>query len=344
MSNPLRSEVGALGFVRQNGLQRNRSSFRGIGGRPQGLDEAPLPNHAPQRPSPRPWATDPQQQQLQQLQQQQQLNGAAARGVGAVVSNPAGPGAPLRGEAPGPVLGAGSKSIGSFIRASPGGGLLRGGASPAEGEATASPGDGAAPAAPAAPAAAAAAVPAAAVTTLAALAGFTPDAELREDLAACKSRLDAAGLRLSGQDNAVKALERSVAALREEYTKVSQATDAQSVLRLEACERALGRLDAGFQEFSSRFQRELRSAEQSFAEVGGVGGGDAQVPLPCRLLQDEPDGLRALETVHLFLPMHRDEAGVPCLHRKRFSPRLGAVRSSSFRLQEPDGEPRVCFV
>jgi len=331
MSNPLRSEVGALGFVRQNGLQRTRSSFRGIGGRPQGLDEAPLPNHAPQRPSPRPWATDPQQQ----------LNGAA-RGLGAVASGPAGPGAPLRGEAPGPVLGAGSKSIGSFIRTSPGGGLLRGGASPAEGEATASLGDGAAPAPTAA---AAAAVPAAAVTTLAALAGFTPDAELREDLAACKSRLDAAGLRLSGQDNAVKALERSVAALREEYTKVSQATDAQSVLRLEACERALGRLDAGFQEFSSRFQRELRSAEQSFAEVGGIGGGgDAQVPLPCRLLQDEPDGFRALETVHLFLPLHRDEAGVPCLHRKRFSPRLGAVRSSSFRLQEPDGEPRVCFV
>ena len=328
MSNPLRSEVGALGFVRQNGLQRNRSSFRGIGGRPQGLDEAPLPNHAPQRPSPRPWATDPQQQQ--------QLNGAA-RGLGAVVGGPAGPGAPLRGEAPGPVLGAGSKSIGSFIRASPGGGFPRGGASQAEGEAAASLGDGAAPAA-------AAAVPAAAVTTLAALAGFTPDAELREDLAACKSRLDAAGLRLSGQDNAVKALERSVAALREEYTKVSQATDAQSVLRLEACERALGRLDAGFQEFSSRFQRELRSAEQSFAEVGGLGCGDAQVPLPCKLLQDEPDGLRALETVHLFLPMHRDEAGVPCLHRKRFSPRLGAVRSSSFRLQEPDGEPRVCFV
>ena len=322
MSNALRNEVGALGFVRQNGLQRERSSFRGVGGRPTGLNSAPLPNHAPQRVSPRPWGG--------------RVENAAAFGApGATASVPPAAAPSVRAADPAFPTGVppvGSRSLGSFLRT---------------------------PAAPS-PSAAERGAPLELVpeareegaTTLAALAGFTPDAELREDIAACKSRLDATGLRLSCQDNVVKSLERSVSALREEYSKVSQATDAQSVVRLETCERALGRLDAGFQDFSSRFQRELQAVEQSFAEGGAhapsapaaLPRDETTTPIPCKLLQDEPDGLMALETLHLYLPLHEDATGAPCLYRKRFSPALGALTSTSFRVQERGGEPRVFFV
>lgn len=254
----MRNEVGALGFVRQSNLQRDRQSFRGVGGRPQGLSHAPNPNHAPQRVAPRPWSVP---------------------------------------ERPPADATAAPRSIGSFLQ-----------------EQRAEP----------------------AVTTIASLAGLALQPEdLRDDLASCKGRLDAAGLRISGQDNAIKTLERSVSALRDEYTKIVQATDGQSVARLDACERAVTRLDGAFQQFSSQLQRDLRTAEQAFAA--------RDEPLACRALQAAP-GLNPLELLHVHMPLHLDADGDVCLHRRSFDPATAAVTSSSFKVQDRAGEPLVAFI
>lgn len=272
-----RSEIGALGYVRQNGLQRDKTSFRGVGGRPQGVDMARNPNHAPQRVSPKPWAM---------------------------------PAMPNRGphEAP-----AAPQSLGHFV-----------------------PVPGPVPAHPPARAAAEESG-----TTLAALAGLLPDAEMKEDLAACKGRLDAVGLRLSGQDNAVKALERSVAALREEYSKISQVTDGQSLARLEACERGAARLDQAFQEFSTEMQRAARATESLVARQAEAA--TASTPITCRLLTDAA-GLAALEAVHLFQPLHLNAASDVCLYKRSFNPTRNAVDETHFVVQTAAGEPQVVFL
>jgi hypothetical protein len=284
MAAASRNEIGALGFVRQNGLQRDRTSFRGIGGRPQGVDMARNPNQAPQRVSPKPWAM------------------------------PVGQAPPLPSPET-PVPGGKGHSIGNFLQMSP----------PPKAE----------------PPKTAAANPVAgdSSTTLAALAGFVPDAELKEDIAACKGRLDAVGLRLSGQDNAVKVLERSVSALREEYSKISQTTDGQSLSRLEACERAIARLDGAFQEFSTSMQREVRSTENLIASQVQA----SPPPIMCRLLEDDGD-VRALEAVHLYAPMHLNSASDVCLYKRRFNPMKNSMEETDFVVQTSAGEPRVAFI
>jgi hypothetical protein len=284
MSGP-RSEIGALGFVRQNGLQRDKTSFRGVGGRPQGVDLARNPNHAPQKVSPKPWAM---------------------------------PAAPGRAPNEVPTL---SQSLGTFLPVHP--------PIPQPRQETKAMDDSG--------------------ITLAALAGLAPDAELREDLAACKGRLDAVGLRLSGQDNTVKALERSVAALREEYSKISQNTDGQSLARLEACERAAARLEVAFQEFSTEMQRAHRATENliaSQAQSASLVASQAQAaaaPVLCRLLEDA-EGLNALEAVHLFQPLHLNAASDVCLYKRSFNPAKNAVDETDFVVQSASGDPKVVFV
>jgi hypothetical protein len=168
---------------------------------------------------------------------------------------------------------------------------------------------------------------------------LAPDIEIREDLAACKGRLDAVGLRLSGQDNTVKAMERSVAALREEYSKISQSTDGQSLMRLEACERAVARLDAAFQEFSTEMQRATRATENLIADQRV----SSAAPVLCRLLEDA-GGLDALEAVHLFQPLHLNAASDVCLYRRRFSPKNNAMEETDFVVQSASGDPKVVFI
>jgi len=308
----VRSEIGALGYVRQNGLQRDRTSFRGVGGRPQGVNMSHNPNHAPQRVNPKPWAVPPPQTTSPQPQQQD--------------VPPEGPGGKNR-------------NLGSFIKAPPGGAedavqALNHFVASAPSPASSSVGVGFQPPSSLDPS----------VTTLAALAGFSPDADIREDVATCKARLDATGLRLSGQDNALKTLERSVSALREEYTKISQATDAQSIFRLEACERTISRLEEGFQEFSSRFQRELRATEQSFASFSPHAESESEA-IPCKILQDEDEGLKTLDHLNLYLPLHLDKDGDTCMYRKRFDPASSKIETLSFKVQRTkEGTPRVVFI
>jgi len=284
MSGP-RSEIGALGFVRQNGLQKDRTSFRGIGGRPQGVDLARNPNQAPQRVSPKPWSMPP----------------GRAPNETPVMSQSLGTFLPTNPPAT-------SQSLGNFLPANP---------SFPRPEARVDD-SGVALAMPAHPA---------------------PDVEIREDLAACKGRLDAVGLRLSGQDNTVKAMERSVAALREEYSKISQSTDGQSLTRLEACERAVARLDAAFQEFSTEMQRAARATENLIADQRV----NSAAPVLCRLLEDA-EGLDALEAVHLFPPLHLNAASDVCLYRRRFSPKNNATEEADFVVQSASGDPKVVFV
>ena len=276
MSGP-RSEIGALGFVRQNNLQRDKTSFRGIGGRPQGVDLARNPNHAPQKISPKPWAV---------------------------------PAVPNRVPTEVPTM---SQSLGTFLPMHPPVPQPR-----PEAKATPAEENG---------------------ITLAALAGLAPDAEMKEDLAACKGRLDAVGLRLSGQDNTVKALERSVAALREEYSKISQSTDGQSLARLEACERTVARLDAAFQEFSTEMQRAARTTENLIASQAQT----THAPILCRLLEDA-QGLNALEAVHLFQPLHLNTASDVCLYKRTFNPTKNAMDEMDFIVQSASGDPKVVFV
>lgn len=277
-----RSEIGALGYVRQNGLQRDKTSFRGVGGRPQGVDMARNPNHAPQKVSPKPWAM---------------------------------PAVPGRGPHEAPAV---PQSLGHFV-----------------------PAPVAMPAHPPAHPPMRTAAAEEGGTTLAALAGLLPDAEMKEDLAACKGRLDAVGLRLSGQDNAVKALERSVAALREEYSKISQVTDGQSLARLEACERGAARLDQAFQEFSTEMQRATRATENLVARQAEAA--TASTPIACRLLTDAA-GLAALEAVHLFQPLHLNAASDVCLYKRSFNPTRNAVDETDFVVQTAAGEPQVVFI
>jgi len=177
-------------------------------------------------------------------------------------------------------------------------------------------------------------------TTLAALAGLAPDAEMKEDLVACRGRLDAVGLRLSSQDNAVKTLERSLSALREEYSRISQTTDGQSHCRLEACERAVARLDAAFQEFSTSMQREVRSTENLIASQAAQA---SPPPIMCRLLEDDGD-FNALETMHLYTPMHLNAASDVCLYRRKFNPKKNTMEETDFVVQTSTGEPRVVFI
>lgn len=279
MAASSRSEVGALGFVRQNGLQRDRTSFRGIGGRPQGVDMSRSPNQAPQRVSPKPWATPICQ-------------GPPTE----VVSVPQG------------------HSIGSYLQSPP--------VAKAEVVRLTAP-----------------APPSGEGVTLAALAGYSLDAEIKEDLAACKGRLDAVGLRLSGQDNAVKGIEMSLSSLREEYSKISQTTDGQSASKLEACERVLSRLDSAFQEFSTSIQREVRSIENLIAKQAQA----ASQPVLCKLLEDEGE-LHALDTLQLFLPLHTNASSDVCLFRRKFNAAKNAIEETDFVVQTAAGDPRVAFL
>jgi len=175
--------------------------------------------------------------------------------------------------------------------------------------------------------------------TLATLTGMSADVEIKEDLAACKGRLDAVGLRLSGQDNAVKALERSLSALREEYSKISQTIDGQSLSRLEACERSVARLEGAFQEFSTGMQREARATENMIAT-------QAQASIPaimCRLLENDGD-VNKLETVHLHLPLHLNTSSDVCLHKRKFNSTTNLFEETDFVVQTAAGDPRVVFI
>ena len=284
-----RSEVGALGFVRQNGLQRDRTSFRGIGGRPQGVDMSRNPNHAPQRVSPKPWAAP----------------------IGQA------PPQPSMAESPPQV---GGHSIGSYLQSPPPKVEITMKPSLAT-PGMPSPGDNASS------------------TTLAALAGFSSDAEMKEDISACRGRLDAVGLRLSGQDNSIKVLERSLSALREEYSKISQTIDGQSLSRLEACERSIARLDSAFQEFSTSMQREVRSTENLIAAQVQA----ASPPVLCRLLENDMD-MDVLDALHLFLPLHLNAVSDVCLYKRKFNSTKNSVEETDFVVQTAAGAPRVAFV
>jgi len=154
-----------------------------------------------------------------------------------------------------------------------------------------------------------------------------------EDVGAFKTRLDALSLRVSSQDSALKALERSSAALRQEYTTISQATDAQSVVRLEAAERALARLEAAFQDFSTRLERRTEELERAAPPDGTAYEATAL---------EAQDDLRPLDRVALFLPFATESDGAVTLERRGLD---GAGRPWRRRLvvQSGAGEPLVCF-
>ena len=165
--------------------------------------------------------------------------------------------------------------------------------------------------------------------------------DLQGDVESVKGRVDGLYLRVSNQDTALKALERSASALRQEYSSVSQATDAQSGPRMDALERSLGRLDAAFQDFSSRLERRLSEVEGSAtaaaaAEVAGA------VPYDATALVALAPDLPPLSRVFLFAPMTKEADGAISMQRRSLDAQ-GRPTQTSVRIQTPAGEPLVVF-
>jgi hypothetical protein len=298
-----RSEVGALGYMRQTGLQRG--NFKGINGRAQQSDSTRNPGHAPQKVAPKPWAgmlPTPAAAAAARSSAEEAAAAAAAQAAQA----------------------AGLGNLGSFLSAFQSSVKTEPAAAPPFAKAAAeAPSEQ-----PPVPAGQAAAPSAALVE------------ELRNDLLACKSRLDSVGLRLANQENLAKAMEVSVSSLREEYTKISQQTDGQSAGRLEACERVALRLEEAFKDFSTSMQREIKNTEALVAAAAAGPEAPQAAPLLCTALEAAAD-VQPLERLLLYPPLHLNEARDVCLFRRTLDVSTGSVLSSDFVVQRACGEPCV---
>jgi len=165
--------------------------------------------------------------------------------------------------------------------------------------------------------------------------------DLQGDVESVKGRVDGLYLRVSNQDTALKALERSTSALRQEYSSVSQATDAQSGPRIDALERSLGRLEAAFQDFSSRLERRLNEVEGSGAAAAAAAAAGA-VPYDATTLAALASDLPPLSRVFLYLPMTKEADGAISMQRRSLDAQ-GRPTQTSVRIQTAAGDPLVVF-
>lgn len=315
-----RQEIGALGYMRQPGPQRG--NFKGINGRAQQSDLGRNPNHALQKVSPKPWA-------------------------GVLASPPAAPKGPLEelGTASASniaQLAAGAAHLGNFLF--PGAAMPAALSKPAPQGRFPVPPTKAFPAAgPAQTAALHEPVPLQThVETVEAATANLPveDAsqQLKEELLACTSRLDAMALRLTNSETLLKDLSVALSALRQEYNQISQQTDGQTTGRLEACERLSARLEDSFTDFSTRLQRQLKDTEAMAATAAA--SQELQAPLLCTALEPA-QGVKVLDQLLLYPPLHLNAAQDVCLFRRSLDVHSGSVRSSDFVIQACDGEPCV---
>jgi len=84
-----------------------------------------------------------------------------------------------------------------------------------------------------------------------------------DDLSSTKARVDQISVKLSVLDNAVKATEKSVAALREEHGSIAKAAGGQTSERVDALMRQLKTLEDSFCDFSSRLERQCKELADS---------------------------------------------------------------------------------
>ena len=314
-----RQEIGALGYMRQPGPQRG--NFKGINGRAQQSDLGRSPNHALQKVSPKPWA-------------------------GVLASPPAVPKGPLEelGAASASniaQLAAGAAHLGNF--------LFPGAAMPAlskpapQGRFPVPPTKAFPAAGPAQTAALHEPVPLqmreeTAEAATANLPVEDASQQLKEELLACTSRLDAMALRLTNSETLLKDLSVALSSLRQEYNQISQQTDGQTTGRLEACERLSARLEDSFTDFSTRLQRQLKDTEAMAATAAA--SQELQAPLLCTALEPA-QGVKVLDQLLLYPPLHLNAAQDVCLFRRSLDVHSGSVRSSDFVIQACDGEPCV---
>lgn len=83
-----------------------------------------------------------------------------------------------------------------------------------------------------------------------------------EEITSTKSRVDQISMRLSVLDNAVKAQEKGVTALREEYGALSKNVGGQTAERLEGVVRQVKTLEDSFCEFSARQERSAKQLRE----------------------------------------------------------------------------------
>lgn len=317
-----RQEIGALGYMRQPGPQRG--NFKGINGRAQQGDLGRNPNHAMQKVSAKPWAgmLAPKGGPLEEL-------GAASASASNISQ-----------------LAAGAAHIGNFLF--PGGDSML--ALPKPSPQGRFPGPPQKKAFAAAGPAQAAAAPhestlpmQARDETMEAVKTNVPaeDAsqELKEELLACTSRLDAMALRLTNSETLLKDLSVALSSLRQEYNQISQQTDGQTTGRLEACERLSARLEDSFADFSTKLQRQLKDTE-AMAAATAAASQEIQAPLLCTALEPA-EGIKVLDQLLLYPPLHLNATQDVCLFRRSLDVYSGSVRSSDFVIQARDGEPCV---
>jgi len=158
-------------------------------------------------------------------------------------------------------------------------------------------------------------------------------------LAAATAKLDALGLRVGGQDNALTLVQQSVSALRAEYSAISQSTDGQSAARLEAAERLLAQLAAGFQEFSARTERELQQLQR---DVGQAARPPVEDGYRAAIVLDAATGLPPLTPVMLRGEARVGDGGV-YLRRQSYDPAKGLTDVDCLA-ELADGTPCVAFV
>lgn len=83
-----------------------------------------------------------------------------------------------------------------------------------------------------------------------------------EEITSTKSRVDQISMRLSVLDNAVKAQEKGVSALREEYGALSKNVGGQTAEKLEGVVRQVKTLEDSFCEFSARQERSAKQLRE----------------------------------------------------------------------------------
>jgi hypothetical protein len=163
-----------------------------------------------------------------------------------------------------------------------------------------------------------------------------------EDVEAFKGRLDGLALRVNSQDTALKALERSTAALRQEYSAISRSTGGQSDARVAAVERSLERLETAFQDFSARLERRVDEAASSVQASTLTEALAAATPYDATTLAALAEDLPPLTRVFLYLPLQREADGSITMHRRRLDAE-GQMHQSSVKVQSASGEPLVVF-
>lgn len=172
-------------------------------------------------------------------------------------------------------------------------------------------------------------------------------------LSAATAKLDTLSLRLGSQDQSVKQLAQSVAALRLEYSTISQATDGQSGARLDTLDRSLGQLLAGFQAFSARAERDIdqlqREAETTRGAVAALAedaaGGDAlagEEAYRAAVVLNALTGLPPLTPIQLRGTARVGDGGV-FMDRQSYDLQRGLVDVPCLA-ELADGTPCIAFV